>query len=103
MTQCIQPHQLPCLIDLNQFLAMDVVPLLLDTTFATQYLESLLIAPVTINSLEVIYYVLVNKKMPLSQEFLHYYISNSIRSCDQLTEQGPVTKRDRQVKQVNHG
>jgi hypothetical protein len=79
---------------------MDLVPGLLESTNATQYLKTLLDTPVTINSLEVIHHVLANKKIALSQEFLHYYISNSIRSCDQLTEQGPITKRDRQVKQV---
>jgi hypothetical protein len=100
LTHCIPPHQLPGLIDLNQFLAMELVPLLLESTHATQYLQALLNAVVTINSLEVIHHVLVIKKITLSQEFLHYYISNSIRSCDQLTEQGPVAKRDRQVKQV---
>lgn len=39
------------------------------------------------------HHVLVNS-MTLSPEFLHYYISNSIRSCEQ--SQG----KDRQVKQV---
>jgi hypothetical protein len=32
----------------------------------------------------------------LSQEFLHYFISNSIRSCDELQD----NTKDRQVKQV---
>ena len=35
--------------------------------------------------------------MTLSPEFLHYYISNCIRSCDQI-EEGPI--KERQVKQV---
>ncbi|KAI8075798.1 uncharacterized protein B0P05DRAFT_546446 [Gilbertella persicaria] len=94
LCQLIPPNQLPSLIDFNQFLALDIVPILLGSNPA--YLQSLLDTPVSIHSLEVVHHVLMNH-MVLPEEFLHYYISNSIRSCDQL-EEGP--KRDRQVKQV---
>ncbi|KAI9470837.1 MAG: hypothetical protein EXX96DRAFT_370482 [Benjaminiella poitrasii] len=97
LTEYILPNQLPKLIDLNQFIALKIVPILLKTNYATLYLQSLLNAPVTVNSLEVIHYILIIRHMQLSQEFLHYYISNSIRSCDQLEE---GLKKDRQVKQV---
>lgn len=96
MTNSITPQQLPNLINLNQFLALNVVPLLLRSNFTNMYLQALLEAPVTINSLEVVHHILVSN-IQISQEFLHYYISKSIRSCDEL-EEGP--KRDRQVKQV---
>ncbi|KAI7900812.1 uncharacterized protein BX663DRAFT_516610 [Cokeromyces recurvatus] len=98
LTKYISPNQLPKLIDLNQFIALDIVPILLKTNYATLYLQSLLNVTVTVNSLEVIHCILIMHHMQLSQEFLHYYISNSIRSCDQLEEEGP--KKDRQVKQV---
>lgn len=65
-------------------------------THSIRYLQALLNTRVTTNSIEVVHHVLVNH-LNLSQEFLHYFISNSIRSCDQLDE-GPV--KDRQVKQV---
>ncbi|CEP17021.1 hypothetical protein [Parasitella parasitica] len=96
LTSCIAPQKLPNLVDLNQFFALNVVPLLLRSHSASLYLQALLEAPVTINSLEVIHHILVSN-ISVSQEFLHYYISKSIRSCDEL-EEGP--KRDRQVKQV---
>ncbi|KAI8637040.1 hypothetical protein BD408DRAFT_396387 [Parasitella parasitica] len=96
LTTCITPQQLPNLVNLNQFLALNVVPLLLRSPSVNLYLHALLKAPVTINSLEVIHHILVNS-IPISNEFLHYYISKSIQSCDE-TEEG--LKRDRQVKQV---
>ncbi|KAI8384004.1 hypothetical protein BD560DRAFT_384591, partial [Blakeslea trispora] len=90
----ISPYQLSRLMDLNQFVAMEIVPLLLKTN--PSYLQALVIAPVSMNSIEVMHHILVNR-MSLPQDFLHQFISNSIRACDQL-EDSP--KRDRQVKQV---
>lgn len=49
---------------------------------------------VTINSLEVVHHVLVNHGLPIPTDFIHYYISHSMRSCESTTH------RDRQVKQV---
>lgn len=96
VTEYITPNQINGLIHYNQFIAMDIVPLLLKSSLSNLYLQALLNTRVTTNSIEVVHHVLVNH-LTLSQEFLHYFISNSIRSCDQLDE-GLV--KDRQVKQV---
>lgn len=53
-------------------------------------MQALLSTRVTINSVEVMHHVLVNASIRLPADFVHYYISNSIRCCEQ----------DRQVKQV---
>ncbi|KAG1098069.1 hypothetical protein G6F42_018061 [Rhizopus arrhizus] len=93
LTDYIAPHQLPSLVDLNQFLALSIVPLLLKTSLADAYLQALLEAPITLNSIEVVHHALVNN-VQVSQEFLHYFISKSIRSCDEKP------RRDRKVKLV---
>ncbi|CAO3627667.1 unnamed protein product [Mucor hiemalis] len=96
VTNYITPSQMNGLIDLNQFIAVDIVPLLLKSSLGNLYLQAFLNSRVTTNTIEVVHHVLVNH-MNLSQEFLHYFISHSIRSCDELDE-GPI--KDRQVKQV---
>ncbi|KAI9267577.1 hypothetical protein EDC94DRAFT_601283 [Helicostylum pulchrum] len=96
LTEYVAPSQISRLIDLNQFLALDIVPYLLRSSKSQLYLEALLNSNITIHSLEVIHHILVNN-VQLSPDFIHYYISNSIRSCDEL-EEGPG--KDRQVKQV---
>ncbi|KAL7335590.1 hypothetical protein PS15p_201039 [Mucor circinelloides] len=93
LTDYIAPHQLPSLVDLNHFLALSIVPLLLKTSLADAYLQALLEAPITLNSIEVVHHALVNN-VQVSQEFLHYFISKSIRSCDEKPRQ------DRKVKLV---
>ncbi|CEI88883.1 hypothetical protein RMCBS344292_03259 [Rhizopus microsporus] len=97
LSDIILPHQLPQLVNLNQFLAFDTVPLLLQSKNKDDYLDAILSSPVTSQSIEIMYHALVHQKASLSSEFIHHYISNSIRSCDQL-EEGP--KQDKQVKQV---
>ncbi|CAO3662949.1 unnamed protein product [Rhizopus stolonifer] len=92
----IQPNQLPSLIEFNQFLAFDILPLLLKSDQKPRYLQAILDTNVTSQSIETIHHILVHRKMNLSQDFIHYYISNSIRSCEQLEG----LKRDKQVKQV---
>ena len=81
-------------MDLNQFVAMEIVPLLLKSD--PSYLEALVMAPISMNSIEIVHHILVNHR-PLPQDFLHHYIANSIRACDRM-EDSP--KKDRQVKQV---
>lgn len=92
----VQPNQLPSLIEFNQFLAFDILSLLLKSDQKPRYLQALLDTNVTSQSIETIHHILVHQKMNLSQDFIHYYISNSIRSCEQLEG----LKRDKQVKQV---
>ena len=82
---------------MNQFLALNIVPLLLKTDIANAYLQAILEAPITLNSIEVVHHALINN-IQVSQEFLHYFISKSIRSCD---DEKP--KRDRKVKLVRTG
>ncbi|GAA5810490.1 hypothetical protein MFLAVUS_003911 [Mucor flavus] len=96
LTEYVAPSQINRLIDLNQFLALDIVPYLLRSDKSQLYLEALLNSKITTHSLEVVHHILVNN-VQLSPEFIHYYISNSIRSCEEL-EDGPG--KSRQVKQV---
>ncbi|KAL9539932.1 hypothetical protein MBANPS3_009977 [Mucor bainieri] len=93
LTEYITPEQLPNLIDLNQFLALNVVPLLLKTDLASAYLQAILEATITLNSIEVVHHALINN-VQVSQEFLHYFISKSIRACEEKP------KRDRKIKLV---
>ncbi|KAG1302212.1 hypothetical protein G6F61_010664 [Rhizopus arrhizus] len=93
----VLPNELPALINLNQFLAFDILSLLLESDKTQEYLQAILDHPITLQSIESIHHILVHKKTSLSQDFIHYYISNSIRSCDQL-EDGLI--KDKQVKQV---
>ncbi|GAN10824.1 phenylacetyl- protein [Mucor ambiguus] len=93
LTDYITPERLPSLIDLNQFLALNVVPLLLKTELTSAYLQAILEAPITLNSIEVVHHALISN-IQVSQDFLHYFISKSIRSCDEKP------KRDRKVKLV---
>ncbi|KAG0166337.1 hypothetical protein DFQ28_004678 [Apophysomyces sp. BC1034] len=62
-----------------------------------EYLESLLTVPVSSNALDVIHHLVAGPDpIRLPEEFLHMYISNSIRSCDLL--EGPW--QDKQVRLV---
>ncbi|KAI8975595.1 hypothetical protein BDF20DRAFT_822731, partial [Mycotypha africana] len=77
LTDLIPPAELPNLINLNQFLALDIASELFNSRYAYLYLQSILESPITTNSIEVIHHV--------------------IRSCDQAPN---GLKKDRQVKQV---
>ncbi|KAI8332530.1 hypothetical protein EDC96DRAFT_451557, partial [Choanephora cucurbitarum] len=66
-THLILPHQLPRLMDLNQFVAMEIVPLLLKSD--PLYLEALVTAPIT----------------------------NSIRACDRLEDSPRKDRQVKQV------
>ncbi|KAI8886691.1 hypothetical protein K501DRAFT_331141 [Backusella circina FSU 941] len=89
---CISPVQLPTFIDLNPYVASFICPNLLTHS---AYLEALL-NTVTIQSLELMHHILTQNACVISQEFLHAYISQSIKSCEMVD----TTKESKQVKQV---
>ncbi|KAF7730395.1 hypothetical protein EC973_002201 [Apophysomyces ossiformis] len=81
----IPSDQLPQFIELNRFLAFDIVPLYLKLPTMEEYLESLLTMPVSSNGVDVIHHIIAGTNpIQLPEGFLHMYISNCIRSCDVL-------------------
>lgn len=88
------------MIEANPFLAFDVTyALLKPNTECASYLETLTEVPVTSNSLEMMHHLLTcAEPCSLTSEFMHVYISNSIRSCEML-EDGPW--KDKQVRTVS--
>ncbi|KAI7888608.1 uncharacterized protein EV154DRAFT_517194 [Mucor mucedo] len=94
LSSMIPPEGLTDLIEINQFSALHIVPHLFQCESSPLYQQALLNTRVTINSLEVVHHVLVNHGVPVPADFIHYYISHSIQSCEQCSN------KDRQVKQV---
>lgn len=63
-----------------------------------RYLKALAQTPVSSDSIEVVHHLATSTKEGLlSQDFLHLYISSSIRTCD-LHEDGPW--KDKHVRLV---
>ncbi|ORZ01078.1 hypothetical protein BCR43DRAFT_486341 [Syncephalastrum racemosum] len=93
------PDTLRGMIEANPFLAFDVAHALLkQETERAIYLETLTEVPISSNSLEMVHHLLTcAEPCILSSEFMHVYISNSIRSCEML-EDGPW--KDKQVRTV---
>ncbi|ORZ15291.1 hypothetical protein BCR42DRAFT_416805 [Absidia repens] len=80
----LAPKELPTLIELNHFLAVDLVPILLNGSVTNAYLYFLSQPKITCNSMEVIHHVLTTHHQALPDDFLHTYISNAIRTCELL-------------------
>ncbi|KAI8077765.1 uncharacterized protein BX664DRAFT_389360 [Halteromyces radiatus] len=92
----LAPRQLPKLIELNHFLAADLVPMILTRSMAEAYLHFLAMPKVTCNSLEVIHHVLTTHQQRLPDDFLHAYISSAIQTCELLEG----SWQERQVRMV---
>ncbi|KAI9249199.1 hypothetical protein BDA99DRAFT_524283 [Phascolomyces articulosus] len=108
VTHCgLSPEKLRDLVETNHILAMDVVPLFLEQVNDKEYLYGLAKVPVGNTSVELVYHLLTSSHHSRSDgsiggmgnvgDFLHMYISNSIRTCE-LYEEGP--RKDKHVRLV---
>ncbi|KAI7851306.1 hypothetical protein BDC45DRAFT_224832 [Circinella umbellata] len=95
----LSPEKLHDLVETNHILAMDVVPLFFEQVDDKEYLYGLAKVPVGNTSVELIYHLLTSSSSIIHKDddFLHIYISNSIRTCE-LYEEGP--RKDKYVRLV---
>ncbi|RUS26054.1 hypothetical protein BC938DRAFT_471287 [Jimgerdemannia flammicorona] len=90
--------RLPDLIESNQQVASEVLPRLALTEQFTEYLQTLLTLPLSINSMEVVHRLLTGPGgLAVPPDFLHLYIASCMRSCEVIEDR---VRQGRQVRLV---
>ncbi|ORX44754.1 hypothetical protein DM01DRAFT_1178345 [Hesseltinella vesiculosa] len=77
----LQLEQIHLLVDRNQMLAMEVVPVLLMGPLAERYWDALVQHTVSTNTLEVIHHCLITRSVPVQRELIHLTVDLAIITC----------------------